>query len=219
MTWSLTNARCCEIGRSLTEQQGLSWHSLGVILAHELFHWGVFKEILPGRMNIGDRILNSSIVGGHCVAYGPWAAQELRRTEPWKMVANADSYAMFLTEELFQRRCRTINGFSDSPYFASREIVSSARVAHDERMYSSERGNGYPWIKVVYLIFGLILSLYSGLLLWIVWPDSRFLERMMDPNVGLYLLAHPQGDLGFRLNSDYMFQDGSFVKRSKAKSR
>lgn len=153
MTWSLTNARCCEIGRSLTEQQGLSWHSLGVILAHELFHWGVFKEILPGRMNIGDRILNSSIVGGHCVAYGPWAAQELRRTEPWKMVANADSYAMFLTEELFQRRCRTINGFSNSPYFASREIVSSARVAHDERMYSSERGNGYPWIRVVYLIF------------------------------------------------------------------
>lgn len=157
---TLTDCACSDFGDTLTRDDPFEATPVKTIL-HELMHWNLYEDWLPSRLSDDDPIYGDLLRGygqrriidipvllpenpvkRMVTAYGPWAAQQLRRSQPHLAIYNADNYVHFLGEKLLQRRCDRPEGFQDTSY-RSEHYVGKDNIEN-------------PWFRFVLL---LILSL------------------------------------------------------------
>lgn len=137
---SLTDISCDQIGTHLTDG-GSFEQTMTYVVLHELLHWNIFQIWLPTRLSEQDVMLFGQADSKNSrnriwdlpidfpkrphnettKAYGPWAAQKLRRNHPRLAIYNVDNYVNFLVEEYFQYKCDPVK-FEDTlnPFYHDR---------------------------------------------------------------------------------------------------
>lgn len=131
----LTDISCEEIGLFL-DNGNVFQDTYVAMLLHELFHWGLFHDVLPQRLEDNAFAYDSDWYGSDerrdiidlqvilrrrplpvivTPGYGPWAAQIIRQNASNVAIYNDDNYISFIAEEYLRRfRCFPFD-FPDHP--------------------------------------------------------------------------------------------------------